>query len=163
MCLFFYRKIFTILLICLSAKGITQTIIPVKIEALVKTYQAAKGPTIINFWSTWCKPCVEEIPHYIALKDSLKKEGVNLMLVSLDTKQIYSNGTLKKFLAKKGWKANFYWLNETDADHYCPAVDAKWSGVIPVTLIVNPAKNYHHFYEEALSRSALSTALKAAL
>ena len=151
------------LFLACSLRGFTQAIIPIKVEQLVKTYQAAKGPTIINFWSTWCKPCIEEIPHFIALKDSLKKEGVNLMLVSLDTKQIYSDASLKKFLAKKGWKANFFWLNETNADHYCPAIDSKWSGVIPVTLIINPTKNYSHFYEEPLSKTALGAAVVKAL
>lgn len=150
-------------LVCYCLVGNAQVITPVKVEQLVKRYQSAKGPTIVNFWSTWCKPCIEEIPHFVALKDSLQKDGVNLMLVSLDTKQIYTDGSLKKFLAKKGWKASFFWLNETNADHYCPAVAAKWSGVIPVTLIINPAKNYSRFYEEPLSKAALANALKEAL
>jgi thiol-disulfide isomerase/thioredoxin len=157
------RSLLLLLLSAYTFTSFSQTITPVKAEQLVKTYQAAKGPTIINFWSTWCKPCIEEIPHFIALKDSLKKDGVSLMLVSLDTKQVYSSGTLKQFLAKKGWKANQYWLNETDADHYCPQVDKSWSGVIPVTLIINPAKNYSHFYEEPLNKAALATAIKQAL
>jgi thiol-disulfide isomerase/thioredoxin len=129
----------------------------------VNKYQAAKGPMVINFWSTWCKPCIEEIPHFIKVADSLKSKGVELLLVSLDTKQVYNSGTLKSFIQKKGWKRNMVWLNETDADHYCPVVDSKWSGVIPVTLIINPSKNYRQFYEEPLSHTALTTAIQKAL
>lgn len=140
-----------------------QIITPVKVEQLVKTYQASKGVTIVNFWSTWCKSCKEEIPHFIYVADSFKKEGVQLMLVSQDTKTIFRDGTLKNFLQKKGWKSKFYWLNETNADHYCPAVDSSWSGVIPVTLIINPAKNYKKFYEQELSKAALKEAIEKAL
>lgn len=149
--------------LALSNGSYSQTITPVKVDQLVKTYQAAKGVTIINFWSTWCKPCIEEIPHFISLADSLKMEGVRLMLVSQDTKTIYQNGSLKKFVIKKGWKSKMYWLNETDADHYCPAVDSTWSGVIPVTLIINPAKNYRQFYENALNKNELRAAVEKAL
>jgi thiol-disulfide isomerase/thioredoxin len=147
----------------LTGCGHAQTITPVKVEQLVKTYQAAKGVTVINFWSTWCKPCIEEIPHFISLADSLKSKGVQLLLVSQDTKTIYQNGALKKFVAKKGWKPKTYWLNETDADHYCPAVDSTWSGVIPVTLIINPVKNYRQFYESALKKEELRAAVEKAL
>jgi thiol-disulfide isomerase/thioredoxin len=141
----------------------SQTITPVKVEQLVKTYQATKGVTIINFWSTWCKPCIEEIPYFIKLVDSLKSRGVQLMLVSQDTKTVYQDGSLKKFLIKKGWKSKFFWLNETNADHYCPVVDSSWSGVIPVTLIINPAKNYRQFYESDLSKAELNAAVEKAL
>lgn len=154
---------FLLLFYCFTSFGHAQTIAPVKVEQLVKTYQASKGVTIINFWSTWCKPCIEEIPHFISLADSLKSKGVQLLLVSQDTKTIYQNGSLKKFVTKKGWKPNMYWLNETNADHYCPAVDSTWSGVIPVTLIINPAKNYRQFYEMQLNKDELRAAVKKAL
>lgn len=155
--------LFLLLFIVLASTIEAQLITPVKVEQLVKKYRASKGVTIVNFWSTWCKSCKEEIPHFIYIADSLKKEGVQLMLVSQDTKTIYQNGTLKKFLNKKGWKSDLYWLNETNADHYCPAVDSSWSGVIPVTLIINPAKNYKKFYEQELSKAALKEAVEKAL
>ncbi len=150
---------FTAIINCIPA----QTITPVKAEQLVKTYEAATGVTIVNFWSTWCKPCMAEIPHFISLADSLKNKGVRLMLVSQDTKTVYQSGSLKKVLMKKGWKANLFWLNETDADHYCPIVDSSWSGVIPVTLIINPKKNYRRFYESELNKTELRAAVEQAL
>ena len=157
-------KLFVLIIMCcFTATAFSQGIPSVKVEELVKQYSNAKGVTVVNFWSTWCKPCQEEMPGFLSVTDSLKSKGVNLLLVSLDTKDVYTNGKLKAFVNKKKWGAPMVWLNETDADRYCPAVDKTWSGVIPVTLIINPAKNYTKFYEAALNKEELINAITEAL
>ncbi|MES2775943.1 MAG: TlpA disulfide reductase family protein [Bacteroidota bacterium] len=157
------KTLIVLLFSCFSIAGFSQEIPSLKVEELVKRYSNAKGVTVVNFWSTWCKPCQEEMPHFIKITDSLKMKGVNLLLVSLDTKTVYTKGELKAFVKKKKWVAPMVWLNETDADHYCPAIDKSWSGVIPVTLISNPSKNYFKFYEAALSREELTAGIVEAL
>jgi len=157
------RKILLIACFLLNGAAFGQQITAVKVEKLVADYNSMDGVVVVNFWSTWCQPCIEEIPHFLAVADSLKNKNVKLLLVSLDSKEVFSTGKLKTFLAKKKWNTTHYWLNETDADHYCPAVDKSWSGVIPVTLIINKAKNYHRFYEEALGKKALLQAIEKAL
>ena len=47
---------------------------------------------VINFWATFCKPCIEEIPDFIRLAEKYKTKKVKLLLVSLD---------LKSYVAKK--------------------------------------------------------------
>ncbi len=152
-----------IVMIYFSASAFSQQIPSIKVEELVKQYSNAKGVTVVNFWSTWCKPCQEEMPGFLSVTDSMKQQGVSLLLVSLDTKDVYTNGKLKAFVKKKKWLAPMVWLNETNADRYCPAVDKTWSGVIPVTLIINPAKNYTKFYEAALNKAELINAITEAL
>jgi len=147
---------------CFSTAVFSQEVPSLKVAELVKKYSSANGITVVNFWSTWCKPCQEEMPHFLRVTDSLKSKGVQLLLVSLDTKDVYTTGKLKAFVAKKKWEAPMVWLNETDADIYCPAVDKTWSGVIPVTLIINPAKNYSKFYETSLTRPELEAGIIAA-
>jgi thiol-disulfide isomerase/thioredoxin len=141
----------------------SQPIPSMSVEQLVSKYKQARGVMVVNFWSTWCKPCIEEIPHFIAITKKHEQEKVELLLVSLDTKSLYKSGQLLAFIQKKKWQAEMVWLNETDADHYCPAVDHRWSGVIPATVIINPAKNYYAFFEESLSAAQLEAAIKKAI
>ena len=39
---------------------------------------------ILNFWATWCPPCVKEIPHFIALYEEYKAQGVEMVGISVD-------------------------------------------------------------------------------
>jgi thiol-disulfide isomerase/thioredoxin len=141
----------------------SQPIPAMSVEQLVAKYKQARGVMVVNFWSTLCKPCLEEIPHFIDITKKYEKEKVELLLVSLDTRNLYESGKLLSFIQKKKWQAEMVWLNETDADHYCPAVDSRWSGVIPATVIINPAKNYYAFFEESMTTSQLEEAIKKAI
>ena len=76
---------------------------------------------IINFWATFCKPCVEEIPDLIKLSKQCKKEKVTLYLVSLDLKDYYPK-KIQKFVAQKKYAANIAWLNESNADYFFAVV-----------------------------------------
>jgi thiol-disulfide isomerase/thioredoxin len=132
---------------------------------IIEQVKKERGVVVINFWSTWCKPCIDEIPHFIKVYDSLKEKGVQLWLVSQDTRDLYHSGKLKNYIAKKeGWdKARLFWMNETNADYYCPIIDADWSGVIPATLILNREKGYRLFYEEPMSAEMLMKEIAKAL
>ena len=134
-----------------------QQIEPIKATKLVEQYGRQEGVVVINFWSTWCKPCIEEIPHFISVYDSLRASGVQLWLVSQDTRDLYNSGALKKYISgKEGWKkAKLFWFNETDADYYCPIINKDWSGVIPATLILNNKKGYSKFIEESMTAEQL--------
>jgi hypothetical protein len=48
-----------------------------------------------------------------------------------------------------------YFLDETNADYFCPKVDEKWSGAIPATLFINNSKNHRKFVEEQVSEEVL--------
>ena len=41
---------------------------------------------VVNFWATWCKPCVAELPHFEELYEKYKDQKVKVLLVSLDFK-----------------------------------------------------------------------------
>lgn len=154
------------LVLCIYATAnvaVAQTIREMKMPELVQHYKKAKGILVVNFWSTWCKPCIDEIPYFISVANAMKADSVQLLLVSQDTKELYQTGALKKYLQQKGWKLPVVWLNETNADYYCPLVDATWSGAIPATIIIRPSTGYYQFYEESLSAEALQTAIKKAL
>jgi len=156
----------SIAFICLSYSLSAQanTIPSYKVDSLVNFYRQAKGVVVVNFWSTWCKPCVEEIPHFIKVAGKYKDQQVSLLLVSQDTKALYQSGKLQAYIKKSNWgDAQIVWLNETNAEYYCPKVDSKWSGVIPASLIINPSRNYYHFTEESLTEKELEEEIKKAI
>ena len=140
----------------------SQKIAKWKIEDVVKSFSANNDTTyVVNFWATFCKPCNEEIPDFIRLADKYKKQKVKLLLVSLDLPS-YVPVRLPEFIRKNKYKTNHVWLNETDADRFCPMIDATWSGAIPATIIVNNKTGYRKFVEDQISAEDFETALKAA-
>lgn len=154
-----YKKPLTIILLvlCFICTASAQDIEKIKAPELVRKYEAGGGVLVINFWSTWCKPCIDEIPHFIEVSEQLKSKGVSLWLISQDTKELFYSGKLKTYInGKKGWiKAKLFWFDETDADYYCPIIDKGWSGVIPATLIIHPQKGYRKFIEESMDAKQL--------
>ncbi len=140
----------------------SQTISKIKITDLNKLIKESDSVMIINFWATFCKPCVEEIPDLIKLSKKYKKEKVTLYLVSLDLENYYPE-KIKKFVAQKKYSANIAWLNESNADYFCPLIDTTWSGAIPATLFINNKTGYRKFYEKKLTVGEIEEAVKGAL
>ena len=66
-------------------------------------------------------------------------------------------------MIKRHITAPVLWLDETNADYFCPKVDAKWSGAIPATLFINSKTGYRNFIEEQLSHEELKKEIMAIL
>jgi thiol-disulfide isomerase/thioredoxin len=141
----------------LSVSG--QEIKKIKIADLEKIIAESKTPLIINFWATFCKPCMEEIPHFQKLGKKYEKNGVKLLLVSLDMKDDYP-GKVKAFIKNKKITTPTAWLDETNADYFCPKIDKTWSGAIPATLFINNRNSYRKFTEEPLSEERLEKEIR---
>lgn len=157
---------FRLLLILGSFLGVlnsqAQTIPVWKLADLESAMKEAKEPTIINFWATFCKPCIAELPHFQALANKYKKEGLKLVMVSLDLKEAFPN-RINSFAKKLKLSSPVVFLDETNADLFCPAVDSAWSGAIPATLFINPSTGYRKFYEEEFSKKRLEEEIKKML
>ena len=144
-------------LICFS-----QQIRSVKITELETIIAESKTPLIINFWATWCKPCIEELPYFNDEVKKYQKDSLELLLVSLDFKEAFPKA-ISKFAEKRKINAPIVWLDETNADYFCPKIDAKWSGVIPATLFINNKTGYRKFAEEQISHEQLKKEIMALL
>lgn len=125
----------------------------IKIEKLSTLINKAQNNiVVVNFWATFCKPCLEEIPAFI--KTSKSNQNISLMLVSVDARDVYTQ-KLNKFVQKHMRNSLVYWLDETDASYFCPIVDPSWEGTIPATLIVNKRNNKRFFVEGEMSEKEL--------
>lgn len=145
------------LLFCMPV--FSQSLQKIKITELEKMISESKGPLIINFWATFCKPCIEEIPHFQKLGKKYESDGVQLLLVSLDMQDDYPE-KVTRFIEKKKLSTPVAWLDETNADYFCPKVDSAWSGAIPATLFVNNRNSYRRFTEEPLTEEQLEKEIK---
>jgi len=143
------RYVFLFLLLAgLAANG--QTVRKVKITDLQKVIAQSDHPLIVNFWATFCMPCNKEIPYFQSTVDRYKADKVELILVSLDLPDYYPS-RIAKFARDKGYTSSLFWLDETDADYFCPKVDPKWGGGIPCSLFINNKTHYRRFFDRQLT------------
>ena len=126
------------------------------LEAYIKN---SNKPTVVNFWATFCKPCIKEIPHFQKLVSQYEKDSVQLLLVSLDMPEMYPE-KIKTFANKFKITVPVIFLDETNADIFCPVIDEKWSGAIPATLFINNKIGYRKFFEKEMPEQEFKTELK---
>lgn len=89
---------------------------------------------VVNFWATWCAPCVKELPYFEELNAKYKDKGVKVTLVSLDFLKMLDT-RLKPFLEKKKLKSDVVLMGDPKANDWIDRVNADWDGAIPATLI----------------------------
>ena len=154
------KIVIAVIIFAFGSTANSQTIAKWKITDVEK-YMAAKNGDVlvINFWATFCKPCVAEIPSFIKIVDKYKASQVKLLLVSLDLPSYYP-AKIASFAKKHHFKANIVWLQETDADYFCPKIDTSWSGSIPATLFVNTKTGYRKFFEGEMGAKEFEGMLK---
>lgn len=141
----------------------SQGIAKLKITDIEKYIDDNTGEVLVlNFWATFCKPCVAEIPSFIKITDQYKAQNVKLLLVSLDLPSYYP-AKVAGFAKKHKFNTNIVWLDETNADYFCPKIDKTWSGSIPATLIVNTKTGYRKFFEEEIDAENFDKELKKAM
>jgi len=140
-----------------------QSIPKVKMAEVVKYFSKDNDTVyVVNFWATFCKPCVGEIPHFIRLVKQYEKQKVKLLLVSLDLPGYYP-AKIAAFVKKFKFDTNIAWLSETNADIFCPMIDQKWSGAIPATIIINNKTGFRKFFEDEINASDFEDLLQHAI
>jgi len=153
------KKYFTIILLFLFSSAISQEIEVIDISQMESIIHEETGKTkIINFWATWCKPCVEEIPYFEALNSNPEFEDFEIILVSLDfVEQLDSK--VRKFVEKKELTLTIKLLDDTDYNSWINKIDPTWSGAIPATLVVNNSYGKRKFFEKQFTEQELENEL----
>jgi len=107
---------------------------------------------VVNFWATWCSPCVKEIGYFEELHRKSKSDNVKVILVSLDFPNQLDRKVIP-FLKEKEITADVLLMTDLDYNSWIDQIDPDWSGAIPATLIYN--KSTRVFLEQELSRDEL--------
>ncbi|MFN5921409.1 MAG: redoxin domain-containing protein [Bacteroidota bacterium] len=124
--------------------------------SLLDTLRNSSSDTlyIINFWATWCKPCVEELPAFERLYDMFFDKKVRILLISNDSRRTYDS-KLKEFVRTKNIKSEVLWMQSTNPDAWINTVHESWSGAIPATLIIKPKTQFVWFKEGEITFNEL--------
>lgn len=112
---------------------------------------------VVNFWATWCAPCIEELPYFEKINRTYADNNVKVILVSLDFPKKYESH-LKPFISRNNLRSRVIALDDPNSNIWIPKIDANWSGAIPATLIFS--KNERRFYEQTFTYEGLESALK---
>jgi thiol-disulfide isomerase/thioredoxin len=138
---------FLVICFLLVAVSTSRGQVPVRIIHLPELEQllqpASDSVTVLNFWATWCKPCVEELPVFFKLEQEFKNQKVRFIYLNLDFKR-EANTKLADFLLRKQINSTVYLLDEPDYNAWIDKVSPNWQGSIPATIIIGPhTKSFH--------------------
>ncbi|MEM7101890.1 MAG: TlpA family protein disulfide reductase [Bacteroidota bacterium] len=152
--LFLFPIIFVISGCTLSGQEVKEIAVYSKFDDFEPLIQQDKANLyIINFWATWCKPCVKELPYFEEINEKYKEKGVEVILVSLDAENLLEK-KLKPFIQERNLKSTVVVLDDTDFNSWIDKVSPKWTGAIPATLFYNKEKR--QFMEQSFELDELN-------
>lgn len=112
---------------------------------------------VVNFWATWCAPCIKELPYFEKINSDYTSKNVEVLLVSLDFPRQYES-KLKPFIKKKNIQSKVVCFDDVDQNRWIPAIDTSWSGALPATIIYKG--NKRKFYEKSFTYEELENEIK---
>jgi thiol-disulfide isomerase/thioredoxin len=115
---------------------------------------------IINFWASWCKPCVKEMPYFEQINEKYSDRKVKVLLVNLDFRNELKT-KLVPFLKERNIVSEVIMLSDPDANSWINKVDEKWSGAIPATVFYEGSTR--KFYERSFTYSELENIVESFL
>lgn len=96
---------------------------------------------VVNFWATWCKPCVEELPDIEKINNDYRDKKVKVLLVSLDDLKTLDT-KVRPFVKNNAILSEVILLDDPYTSTWIPKVDPHWDGAIPATLVYSKEKRY---------------------
>lgn len=110
---------------------------------------------VVNFWATWCQPCVEELPEFMEVNNEFaQRKNFEMVLVSLDNARNVESH-VKPFLAENKIPVKCFVLDDIKKmNEWIPATNSSWTGAIPATVFYKN-KDSKFFIEGQLSKEKL--------
>ena len=113
---------------------------------------------VVNFWATWCAPCVKELPYFEKVNQEYKDQNVEVLLVSLDFPK-KKESKLIPFIKEKNIQSKVIHFDDRDEQFWIPDINESWTGALPATLIYN--KNQRKFFEKSFTQEELENEIKS--
>jgi len=156
-----FFRVNILFLFLLSHQSVSSQSIPILTFAAFERYlhPASDSVYVINFWATWCKPCVAELPNFEKLNENYKAKKVKVLLVSIDFKSQYKNKVVP-FVKKNQLKAEVVLLDTQGDNSFIDKVHPEWQGTIPATTVIHASTQTRRFYERSFSYEELENIVK---
>jgi thiol-disulfide isomerase/thioredoxin len=139
------KLLFLFILFFLNRAASSQSALPVYNFDQFKERTSKANDTlyVVNFWATWCRPCIQELPYFQMAADSLINSRVKFLLVSMDMKSQAMQAA--SFLQRKNYKVESFILSQANPNAWINKVEQKWTGAIPMTIFYrNKEKLFFH-------------------
>lgn len=94
---------------------------------------------LVNFWATWCGPCVVEYPEFIEIHRMYSGRDFRFVSVSMDNPE--QEDKVLKFLKSKYSAVSNYLIDTDDKYAIIDVVKNDWDGSLPITLLIEPGGN----------------------
>ncbi len=136
-----------------------QDIRSLSFDQLHKELMETKDTLIVcNFWATWCKPCITELPYFEKMNHEFSLQAVKILLINLDFSSRLKTTTIP-FIKSRAYSPENLHLTDPDPNEWINKVDSNWSGAIPATIMFHSGKKVF-FHEGELEEGFLREAIK---
>lgn len=147
--------IFLVLIFTATVPAKAQEVPKVTFEELQATYQKDNDTLyVVNFWATWCKPCVEEMPYFEKINQEYREKPLKIIFVSLDFSSNYEDRVIP-FVKKKALQSEVVFLKQPSGQEWISEVHESWSGAIPATLFTKGNGEKQEFREQSFEYEGL--------
>ncbi len=155
-----FRCLIVAVLVATAVPSHAQSFSVIKLPKLLEI-MAPQNDTayVINFWATWCGPCVSEFKNFQNLAEKHKNEKVKVIFISLDFERNHKK-TLIPFIRERRVKEPVYLLDEPDYNSWIDKVDKDWGGELPATLFINQAAGKKLFWAKPFTYKELEETFK---
>ncbi|MDO5524227.1 MAG: TlpA family protein disulfide reductase [Bacteroidia bacterium] len=115
---------------------------------------------VVNFWATWCAPCVKEVPYFEQIGQKYNNQKVKVLMISMDFPN-QAESRLAPFMEKNKMKNRVILLNDPRQNKWIPQVSEEWTGAIPATLVYR--NNEREFYQKEFTFDELDEIIQSKL
>ena len=116
---------------------------------------------LVDFWASWCEPCIEAFPSLIAWQK--KHGGDGLVIVSVATDRASNRKAVIDVIAKFEPPFEFFLLDAPDYDAFVRGVSEQWDGGVPAVFLYGRTGALRHYFGAAHEPAEIEGAIKALL
>ena len=147
------RLVLSLIVVATAALAQPKLVKLKEVEKILKT--PSEQIQVLNFWATWCGPCIKEMPLFESL--GKQRADVKVTLISLDLDLDANPEKVYKFVERKGIQSTVLILDETDPNSWINKIDKAWSGSLPATIVMNTKTGKRKFIGRELKEGELET------